>query len=1330
MWILLFIPLLFQHPPTEYLIRHYTVDDGLPVNAISGIVQDSDGYLYVSTYNGLVRFDGYGFERFDSGNTPAMRSNRIAGLLITSDGTLWLFNEGGTLTSRKGSVFRSYATSELPGQAAWLTEDRHGRLWVGGSDGLAVHDAATGAFHQIETTRSMPVNVIKPHPSGGLYVVNNRGLYRFDGQTATPLLTDADVDVPFESILDLQPVGSTHLWLVGSDHLLLYDVGRGAVDRVVRRNADQLTLASTATRGAAGYILRSDGKYRVTGSDTSVERPLDLPASARRADPLLYLTGSQGEALLIGNHRVVMQGQVVYDGPPIKRVMVDQEGSLWIGTLADGLYQIRKSSFTNLGTDRYPGLSNVYSIIQDRSGAMWACSFASGIHRLTATSHRRWDAGNSSLMNSYCKVVFEDSDGTLYAGLNNEGLWVLRDGDWERLTGYDALVQGHRRSVEALHRQGGRLFVSGFSSLLVYEDNRFRYFDASQPRELSGIQVFAENPDGVIYAGTDGFGLNRIVGDTYRNYRARPGILNSNTIRDVHLQAADTIWVVHESVGLNRLVFDADGNVRASASVTSADGLPQNSLHRMIDDGHGHYWISGNSGIMRIAKSELNAYADGAIPELRVLSFNENDGMIDREANGGVQSAGIRTTDGRLWFPNQRGITIMNPTEFSVDYGLDVPRPVFEHIELDGFDLYIRDVDVIEIPGNQRDFRVNFAVPNFVNQDRLRFTYLLEGVNERWQNATTFRQAVFTGVPPGRHTLRIRSQFIGADPVESTILIVVPPYFHETTWFALLMAAGLIGLLYTAYTYRIRSMQVTERKLQDRVALQTEELRKAAEEKQRFFTGITHELKTPLSLIIGPLEDLMDETGPAADPAVTGRLALMQRNGHRLKHLVDQILDVSKLNADALALTPRPVRLPEFTRQIVGQFQSALEQADLTVDMPAAPVSGPIYVDREAWERIIINLMGNAIKFAPAGSAIRISMEERDDHVEVRIGDQGPGIAPEHHEKVFDYLYQVEGAKASEGTGIGLYLVKGLMDRMGGSIRVESEPGAGTEFVLMLKKGHAHFGPRTAVVHDTLELDGPAATAPVPKPAPGTATGSGASEFRLLVVEDNADFRTYLHSILSPQYEVLLAANGVDALALLEKETPDLVLSDIMMPHMNGLEFVRRVRERKPFEHLPVIFLSAKNEDTDVQTGLSTGADLYLAKPIRSSMLLSQIEAVLRRERMLRKGLPGPVLAREPEFLQRVREIVYRHLANPSLNVNQLADALYMSRGKLYLEWKRVSPIGLNEYVKQTRLNEARVLLQDRGFSVQEAARAVGFSDANYFSTSYKKHFGRSPTGK
>lgn len=800
-------------------------------------------------------------------------------------------------------------------------------------------------------------------------------------------------------------------------------------------------------------------------------------------------------------------------------------------------------------------------------------------------------------------------------------------------------------------------------------------------------------------------------------------------------------------------------------------------------DSLGYMWMSSNGGIMRVSLHEINQFADGQLSRLPVLHFDEKDGMLNREANGGVHSAGIMTSDNQLWFPNQRGITVIDPYELHMQYHQTVLLPIVESVEIRDSVLHVTQHLPITLSSQYRDLRVNFTAPNFAYQDRVQFSYMLDAIGSYWHSANQHRQAIFTSLPAGTHTLRIRAESTAGEPVETALQFTIKPFFYEQWWFITLMGVVAIGILTGSYKLRIRNMQYRERQLQYRVDEQTKALQQAAEQKSRFFTGITHDLKTPLSLISAPLEDILQQDGNISEDILRERLSLMHRNSQRLTHLINQLLDVTKLNNDAIRLVFHPTDISTLTRQIAGQFHSLLIQKGITLSIDTSATE-PVYLDAEAWERVVINLLSNAIKYSPSNSTICLTMTEDDSLVTIAIRDQGSGIPHHEQDRIFEYLYQAEGVHAAEGTGIGLYLVRGLVSAMGGEIRVESEAGQGATFIITLRKGYQHIESIHSVAHQPLTQPESRDTVVCPsdeneqigsdnvaehqhyrrvnphqaihKHPDQSATRSrrskagysfhttdatinrsietGHSEYTtladtVLIVEDNDDFREYLKTILSDMYNILTASSGSEALKMLQQKTPSLVISDVMMPGMSGLEFVNTLRKQEKFNHLPVIFLSARDQESDKEAGLSTGADIYLTKPIRSRMLLTQVEAVLRRERLLKSGIPVAATSSEPKLIQQVREVIYRQLANPNLSAGMLADALFVSRAKLYADWKAATDITLNTFITELRLEEARTLLKEKGFNVQEAAYAVGFTDANYFSTRFKKQFGSSPSG-
>jgi len=1162
---------------------------------------------------------------------------------------------------------------------------------------------------------------------GAIYVVNEFGLISIKGETITQILTPEDSPIPKEGVTHVKQYDEHYLWIVGENGAFRYNLVEKSFDAKLVSDQEDLFFWNMSRWSNDEYIFTGNTGFYVFNKKTETSRKLPLSINSGMARFDVIFEGLFNEEILIGDDEVVIDGTTILTTKNIKTGFLDKEGSIWIGTESNGLYQIRAGSFTNLSEENAPGFTNVYSIIEDKKDSFWACSFSGGIYRFSKKGYTNWNASNSHLINNLCKFLYEDTDGSILAGLNSEGLWKFENNEWVQLGAYNTQKYP---TPEVIHRRGEQLFVGNHSSLVVTKGDEFRFFDPDQPKELDGVQVIRENSRGELYVGTSAAGVTKIKGTSFINYSTQNRQLNSNSIRDIYLQSDDTLWVVTANLGLNRLILNKNGEVLSTICITTNEGLTQNSLHRMIDDEKGSFWISGNGGIMRISKKNLNDFADGLVSELQVISYDENDGMLNREANGGVQSAGILSSDKKLWFPTQKGISIIDPYNLERSQSVKTPFPILESFEVSNQKILIEGQSKITLPKGERSVRVNFTAPNFTNQQRTQFLYKMEAVNSSWQKAGLARQAVFTNIPPGEHEFILTAQRIGSDPIQEALLISIPFLFYETLWFKIILLILGTGLLFVAYTQRIRRLEEREKKLKHLVNEQTKELKEAAEQKQRFFTGITHELKTPLSLIVGPLDDISENPEHVSPKLLKNRLSMMQRNSHRLQHLVDQILDVSKLNADAVKLTLHPVDLPELTKQITGQFQSQLDQEQITLSILADDFEEHIYVDQEAWERIMINLLTNAIKFSPKQGTITIQISNKKENVQLFIKDEGLGIKEEDQEKVFEYLYQVGGAKVAEGTGIGLFLVKGLVEEMGGTIDLESKQGEGATFILTLKKGFSHFSKRHDIKHNVSVGDEIRATETMElPPTVKPLLAKDEEKETIMVVEDNYDFRSYLNSILSDKYTVLLAPEGKMAINVLREQKPDLIISDVMMPGMNGLEFVNTIRSKKELQHMPVILLSAKNEDMDKETGLSTGADIYLTKPIRSNMLLAQIAAVLRREKILKSYKSQPLASPvEPPLIRQVREIVYRQLANTSLSVNMLADALFFSREKLYRDWKKATAISVNDFIKQVRLEESEFLLKKKGFNVQEAARAVGYSDANYFSTSFKKHFGYPPS--
>ncbi|WP_234567730.1 response regulator [Rhodohalobacter sp. 614A] len=1334
-----FLFFVFQDIPfasgDEFLVQKYTVEDGLPVNSVNGILQDDDGYLWFSTLDGLVRYDGYDFRVYNSGNTDGMVINRIGGMIKTEANEIWMIHPDGTLTRKAGATFKSYSEAEgnFEGHADRVIEAKNGDIWISTTKGIFRFDVETGSFISPGAPLLQSSTwAIESTIGGGILTLNDHGLVLWEGGNASVLVAAEDFPIPAENILHIKQFNIYDVWVMGGGGLFKYSLYSNEVDFTFQTDAPQSTVWNLHLDNDGTYIINSsEGFYSWEPVTQYVAKlPLEISTTIDRIN--LVFRGAENERILLGDNEVLIDDQEVFDfeTEEIQSGFIDTEGSLWISTLREGIFQIRKSDFSNITSTDIQGFENIYPIIQSSDGNIWAGSFVNGIYRLDQNGTDNWQTSNSNLTGNLCRFLFEDSDGTIYASMWGEGLWRYTGTDWEKINRIDELTHPNV-TVEAMFRdENNRLFIGTTDQLLTFLNGSYQTFSDSISNKLQGVRVIRENSDGTLFMGTNGNGITILKDGIQRNYTTRNSNLTSNFIRDIYVQSNDTLWLATENLGLNRLILDDEANLISVKSITERDGLIKNSLHRIIETPDHHLWISSNGGIMRIAKRNLNQYTDGVSQGLSILFFDEKDGMVNREANGGVQTAGLLASDQTLWFPNQKGITVINPTAISSENSQPAPRPIIEDVVLTDSILSVESQTDIQVPYGQRNMRVKFSAPNFFAPGRINLRYKLDRVNEQWENAGQNLQAVFTNLPPGTHELIVQAHRTGnpSEISESSVTITIPQVFYETYWFYLTMAVfGILAIL-GGIKYRTRILENRERRLQQRVNTQTRELQEAAEQKSRFFSGITHELKTPLSLISGPLEELIENSADFSAEKVQNRLQLMNRNNKRLQDLVDQVLDVTKLNAEATSMTLQPVELPAFTRQVAGQFDSTLSEKSIQLHVHSDPIEDFVYVDPAAWERIIINLMSNAIRFSPKDSSVTINISDQKNHVSVSIKDEGIGINESEKTRIFDYLYQVEGSNSAQGTGIGLYLAKGLVEHMNGTIKVNSKKGKGAEFIITLKKGTDHFRQSDTIIHEPFIISQTEAQEVVrPEIVNGNHNQSPHSD-HILVVEDNEDFREYLHSVLSEKYRVSTAPDGSSAWEILADLTPDLVISDVMMPGMNGLEFVNDLRKKEELPHLPVIFLSAKNHEIDVEAGLSSGADIYLTKPIKSSFLLSQIEAVLRRERLLKTNDVSEERNEEKPFVEQVRTIIYRQLANQSLNVDMIADTLFMSRRKLYNEWKETGAISLNDFIKKVRLEESKILLNEKGFTVQETAMAVGFSNTNYFSTSFKKEFGVTPS--
>ncbi len=934
--------------------------------------------------------------------------------------------------------------------------------------------------------------------------------------------------------------------------------------------------------------------------------------------------------------------------------------------------------------------------------------------------------------------------------------------------------------VQAIHEDAaGRVWVGSLGSLYL-RPSGCRSSDCWRVVGRRGdvqasVRVFHEQADGTLWMGMRGRGLLRFRGGRFDTLSVADG-LPSGQIRAIYEDPRGVLWIGTEDAGLVRLDPRGTSDLRAMPLTTmrAADGLFDDGIHQILPDDDGRLWMNTNHGVFWVEREALEAFTRGDVSRVRSVSYTERDGMRSREGNGGMQPAGMRDTEGRLWFPTQDGVAVFDPTEMT----LDTPPPgvLIEQL-MAGTERYPRRAGaaLVELRADTRDFEIEYTAPSFVDPANLRFAYRLDGFDENWVEVGARRTAFYTNVPPGTYTFWVRVQNASGDWSEPSapLTVTVAPFFYETIWFLALCLVGLGLTLAGGYRARVRHLKQREVDLGAVVAERTEALRAEKEKteaqatklleldaaKSRFFANVSHEFRTPLTLTLGPLEDLRAGAYGVQSPGSIRQLDLALRNSRRLLRLVGQLLDVARIEAGAVRLNLQRGDLGAYVRTLSQPFVAAAERnrVRFTIDVPPTPVW--VLLDVDQLDKVVANLLSNALKFTPAGGAITLTVSRDGTNALVAVRDTGSGIAPETRAHLFERFFQGEKSEMQPGTGIGLALAKDLAELHGGTLDVESEVGepdggpSGSVFTLRLPLADPPGG---------LSGDGEAAEAArvvthvaAPPDLQGDVSEarpddpdepSGDDRTTVLVVDDNADIRAYLRSHLEREgrYRVAEAEDGEDALAAVRRRLPDLVVSDVMMPRLDGFGLLAALRANPETDFVPVVLLTARAEAEDRLAGLGLGADDYVTKPFDAHELTQRVDNLIAMRRRLRERYSGapdepPVSTDAPShgsrlgtadqaFVDAVEAVVADHLSDETFDVGALAEAVAQSRSTLHRRLSDLVGEAPSAYLRRRRLERGADLLRQRAGTVSEVAYAVGFKSVSHFSSSFGRHFGQTPT--
>ncbi|MHA4806847.1 hybrid sensor histidine kinase/response regulator transcription factor [Flavitalea flava] len=1338
----------------DYPFSKLDIQDGLSDNHVNAILKDHRGFLWFGTRSGLNRYDGYSFKVFRHDDTDS--------------------------------------TSLTDGNIQRIFEGPEDKLYIStGTGGLNIYDPLKEQFVPHTDAYLQSLHLLRYglatiiHGKNGCYyfVYTDSGVYRYEpGKVAVPVLKNIKgMDRIPAGVKDAAMDSSGGLWL---------SYGKGTLERIdlaggkVSFQSDALEQRLPVPFGYKLFIDTRDKLWLYAPGNLSGLWEFD-----RQTGEFLHFSRDSGMVRLSSN--------IVSD------ITEDDRGLIWIATDQGGLDLLDKVTHTvrNLrhsDEERSISENTIATLYQDNTGTIWVGTFKKGIgyyhpKMLRFPLYRRQPGLPESLPFNDVNCFAEDGKGNIWIGTNGGGLIyfdrVLNTfARFRHEAGNSNSLSGDVVVVMTVDHRGWLWIGTYQGGLDCYDGTKFIHYRhlESDPASLSDDRIYALREDrnsdlwiGTMYGGLDR--LDRTSGKFYHNNVAIPYSIHSNYVSSLEEDSAANLWI-GTAYGINVLIrntgkyiyltsesskltdnivfgmaCDHKGNMwvatRQGLSVMARgkdtfqvfrmkDGLPSNTILSVLEDRDHFLWVSTSGGVSRIAVSE-----EGGRFRIKCVNFDGYDGLQGREFN---ENAALRTRSGELLFGGANGFNLFKPELIGRDE--NIPPVV-----LTGLQLYNKEVPLpastlsdgkLVLSYDENNFTLEFAALSYINARKNKYKYQLIGFDKDWmQSDGRNRRATYTNIDPGEYEFRVRAS--NSDGVWNdkgiSIHVLVKPPFWKTGFAYVIYILLVLGVLYLGRMSILRRAKARFALAEERrEALRVHELDRM---KIKFFTNLSHEFRTPLSLILSPVDKLIRSV---EDPGWRQLAMTIERNAKRLLHLVNQLLDIRKMEVNELKLNMRQGDIASFIKATVNSFTDLAEERGVTFRYETQVEHLQTLFDKDKVERILFNLLSNSFKFTPTGSSVMVTLNvaEKDEKgalLELKVKDTGIGIPPALQSKIFDSFFQGEmpGHIRNQGTGIGLAITREFVEMHGGTIKVESMPGKGSCFTILLPVSaiteiSADVSVTTFDSQDEEDISPMAATEERTGNPPPLSAG-GEKPFKVLLVEDDDDFRFYLKDNLASLFTIMVAANGKEGWQKTLAGQPDLVVSDVNMPLMDGMELARKIKGDERVQHIPVILLTALSSEQDQLRALGMGVNDYISKPFNVEILISRIRNLLEFRGSVVKAFKKRVDAEpaeidiEPEetqenFIRQAVGVLEKNISNPDFSVDEWSREMGLSRTTLY---KRIlsatgnTPIG---FIRGFRMKRAAQLLEKTRHNVAEVAYMVGFNNPKYFARYFKEVYGKLPS--
>lgn len=1324
--------------------------NGLSSNIVNDIVKDDLGYLWFATEEGLNRFDGRDFHIYRNipGDSRSLKSNEISCIYKDTKGILWVGTSEGALSKYdqdKDEFFNfnhnANNSEGLNSTVHAICDDFLGNIWI----------ASFGRLHVYNSLK----NRLKKFHDTALF---SRSTYN-----------------PNSNILSLYEDKKKRMWVGTNEGLLLYDRKKDTFKKVFGNGVTPSgrSPVRTINEDHAGniWIGTNDGIAKI--------EPLRLNED--------------------GKHLSFLKNTIVY------KIIADQN-LLWIGT-ENGLYilNVDNSTLEHYEPDARDNYSltskSVRSIYLDREGIVWLGTYRGGVNvydkNLTLFNVKSLHSfDGASLSGSIITSFAQRDNSSIFIGTDNGGLKLFDKNKKTANPVYFSPISNKLTILSLLKTSDNKLWIGTFSNGLIIKDlqtndiNQLLKAESKNDERNSDIFCLFEDSKGYVWIGTNGGGVKVYSPKERRVYSSEEFFGNQSMsfnwyVRAISEDREGNIWIASQGTGLVKynphdksikiynkdnsnlttnsiqtLYVDSKNNLwlgtvghgfslfnkrnNCFESYSEKDGLGNPEVYKILEDDNGLIWLSTNVGISSFS-----------FKDRKIKNYTYRNGL---QNNNFVRAAGLKASDGTLFFGGVEGFNYFTPANVKTNY--NIPPVVFTELKVNNRTIIVSEdstclkkqiavAEKIDLLYKQ-NFSISYVALNFTTPHENKYAYKLEGYDKEWNYVGAVKSASYTNLSPGKYVFRVKASNndrIWNEEGASITIIIHPPFWLSP------FAYIFYGLVIVTCVFFVRYLGIKkiERKFQreqeilkareifEREKREVERQHELDKMKLKFLTNLSHEFRTPISLIMAPVDKILSE-GPTVD--VNEQVSAIKRNTRRLLNLVNQLLDFRKMDERELSLSLQEGDLVSYLRELVDSFKDLSDKKKVRLYFFSEFEQFNTFFDPDKIERILFNLLSNAFKFTNKDGYVKVELERSKKNrlwkgkhwITIKVKDNGVGIHPDFHKHIFFRFFQndVSPSILNQGSGIGLSIAKEFIELHGGTVEVESEVGKGSTFIVEIPL-IANEDPidlkENLVVNAVNSLHSDASLEPLDL--------ESTMLIKVLIIEDNDEFRHYLKGNLEKKYKIIEASNGKEGWQQALYHHPELIVSDISMPYMDGIELAKKIKSDKRTNHIPIILLTALIGEEEQLNGLETGANDYIIKPVNFEILNAKIRNILKLNQKFKETYSRRIKVSSPEvsipsdnekFLDKIVSYIEENLTDSKLSVEALSKNLGMGRGTLYRKVLDITGATPIELIRNIKLEKALVLLEKSDMNVAQIAYCVGFATPNYFAKSFKERYNMLPS--